>query len=108
MENPDPDDKKKKKRFLDNCGYIDPKTLPVNDQGFRCCRYCGDSVKPPKRTFCSTSCVHEYRLRSDATYLRSCVFERDNGICAICNIDTKKTAKQILGSEVEKKNKIPE
>jgi len=81
---------KKKNRYLDDCGYIDPSQLALNDQGFRCCRYCKGSVIPPKRTFCSKQCVHEYRMRSDGTYLRACVFERDNGICAICGIDTKK------------------
>lgn len=87
----------KKNRYLDGCGFIDPKILPLNEDGFRACRYCKKSIKPPKRTFCSNECVHEYRLRSDGTYLRSCVFERDQGICAICNIDTKETADLLLG-----------
>ncbi len=91
----------KKNRYRDGCGFIDPVILPLNDDGFRACRYCYKSVKPPKRTFCSSECVHEYRLRSDGSYMRSCVFERDHGICAICNIDTKVIAGLLLASSLE-------
>ncbi len=100
------EDKKKTNRFLEGIGFIDPASLPINEHGFRSCRYCKKSVKPPKRTFCSKECVHEYRLRSDASYLRFCVFARDHGICAICNIDTKILAKQLLGSDDQEKEKI--
>jgi len=86
----------KKSRYRDNRGFIDPQTLPVNDQGFRCCRYCNQSVKPPKKTFCSKECVHEYLLRSSGKYLRSMVYKRDLGICSICDIDTKKTAQLLF------------
>jgi 5-methylcytosine-specific restriction endonuclease McrA len=88
-----------KSRYLEGCGFIDPKTLPINAEGYRECRYCHKSVKPPKRSFCSNECVHEYRLRSDGTYLRLNVFERDHGICAICNIDTKDIAKKLLSTD---------
>ena len=87
------------KRYLDGRGWIDPDTLPINADGFRCCRYCQQSVKPPKRTFCSKICVHEYRLRSCGSYLRSCVFARDKGICAICGVDTKDIAKLISDTD---------
>jgi 5-methylcytosine-specific restriction enzyme A len=54
------------------------------------CRWCGKDVPPPKQTFCSEACVHEYLLRSDPRYLRSKVFERDHGVCASCGLDTVK------------------
>ena len=95
-----------KNRYLDGCGFIDPKTLPINEDGYRCCRYCDGSVKPPKRTFCSKECVHEYRIRSDGSYLRSNVFERDMGICSICNIDTKEIAKQLLELKGDELNEM--
>lgn len=96
----------KKNRYLDGCGFIDPQILPLNEDGFRACRYCKKSIKPPKRTFCSSDCVHEYRLRSDGSYLRSCVFDRDQGICSICNIDTKETAQLLLDSRSDTDAKI--
>ena len=87
---------KQTQRYRDNRGFIDPKTLPTNAEGYRCCRYCSGSVKPPKRTFCSANCVHEYKLRSNGNYLRQQVYLRDRGICAMCRLDTKELAKQLL------------
>ncbi|QKF94882.1 hypothetical protein QKU48_gp1424 [Fadolivirus algeromassiliense] len=83
-------------RYRGDRGFIDPKTLPINEDGYRCCRYCSGSIIPPKRTFCSPECVHEYRLRTSGSYLRDCVFKRDSGICAICGLDTKELAKTLM------------
>jgi 5-methylcytosine-specific restriction endonuclease McrA len=41
-----------------------------------------------RRTFCSSFCVHQWRLRSDPGYLRDQVMSRDRGICALCQTDT--------------------
>ena len=57
------------------------------------CRWCRKLVMPPKRTFCSPECVHEWQLRSSGSYLRKCLFERDKGICAECNLDTTEITK---------------
>ncbi len=91
---------KPKNRYRRNRGFIDPNTLPINEEGYRCCRYCSGSVLPPKRTFCSSKCVHEYRLRSSGSYLRHQVYLRDRGICAICKLDTKILAKQLLSLNI--------
>jgi 5-methylcytosine-specific restriction enzyme A len=45
-------------------------------------------VQPPRRTFCSDLCVHQWRLRTDVSYLRQQVFRRDRGVCAICRTNT--------------------
>lgn len=59
------------------------------------CRWCERPVKPPKHTLCGDpECVHQYRLRSDAGYLRAVVFERDGGVCALCGLDTAKAQGQ--------------
>lgn len=98
---------KSKKRYLDNRGFIDPKSLPINFEGFRCCRYCNKSIRPPKRTFCSNDCIHEYRLRTNNSYLRNKVFERDKGICAMCGTDTKLIAKEIQSCKSgDEKNRL--
>jgi 5-methylcytosine-specific restriction endonuclease McrA len=60
------------------------------------CRWCKGAVSGRRRTFCSDACVHEWRLRSSASYLRDCVFERDQGLCAICLVDTHKLRKKIM------------
>lgn len=72
---------------------IDAALLPKTDDGLTCCRWCGKGVQPPKRTMCSPECVHELKLRQSGRYLRDCVYKRDHGICAICNVNTKNTAK---------------
>jgi 5-methylcytosine-specific restriction protein A len=73
---------------------IDAKLLPKDENGRTCCRWCNKPVLPPRRTMCSPECVHELSLRINGRYLRHCVYERDKGVCAICKIDTKKTAKE--------------
>ncbi len=57
--------------------------------GHRLCRFCGTEVTPPRKTFCSEECIHEYRIRSDIKYLRQAVYLRDCGKCAICGVDTR-------------------
>jgi len=81
---------------------VDAKELPKNQDGLTCCRWCNMSVLPPRRTLCSEKCAHELQLRTNGNYLRKCVYERDKGICAICNIDTKliaKTALSLFGTD---------
>jgi 5-methylcytosine-specific restriction endonuclease McrA len=82
------------KRYIGK--LIDAKLLPKNEEGFVCCRWCNGSVKPPKKTMCSPECVHEILIRTNTNYLRTCVYKRDKGICAICKIDTKEIAKNAL------------
>ncbi len=67
------------------------------------CKYCNqDKVKPPRKTFCSAECVHEYRIRTSVSYLREQVYKRDKGICAGCGLDTKLIAKQILTDDTQR------
>ena len=52
------------------------------------CRWCGIETKPPRITFCSETCVSEWRLRTDGTFARQLVLARDRGVCSCCGIDT--------------------
>lgn len=74
-------------------GWVNPTTLPKNKDGRPQCRWCSESVMPPRRTFCSDECVHQHRIRTNTKYMRTCVYRRDNGICAECKQDTKKIAR---------------
>ncbi len=76
-------------------GNVDPATLPRGPGGRALCRYCSTEVSGRRRTFCSDSCVHEWRLRSDPWYLRQQVFRRDKGICTVCGVDTRKVRRLI-------------
>ena len=82
------------KRYLGK--LIPASQLPINKDGYVCCRWCSKSVLPPRRTMCSPECVHEILLRTNNNYLRKCIYKRDRGICKLCNIDTKKIAKEAL------------
>ena len=82
---------------------IDSKLLEKTEEGLTCCRWCQKGVKPPRRTLCSPECEHELKLRTNGNYLRHCIYIRDRGICAICNVDTKKTAKMALSLNDEDK-----
>jgi len=91
-----------KKRYIGK--LIPAKLLPKNEKGYTMCRWCNNSVFPPRRTMCSPECAHQIRLRQDGRYLRTCVYKRDKGICAICNIDTKLIARNALQLYGEERN----
>jgi 5-methylcytosine-specific restriction protein A len=55
----------------------------------RPCRWCGGEVPNGRYTFCGEACVREWKLRTDAGYLRTQVFARDHGVCAVCGLDTE-------------------
>ena len=77
--------------------YLGKLPPPVkNSDGNTCCRWCNNVVIKPRRTLCSPICAHEIKLRCSNRYMRDCTFNRDKGICTICNIDTKLIAKQAL------------
>jgi len=65
------------------------KKIKKNSDGINLCRWCKNPVKPPKRTFCSSVCIHEYKIRSDTKYARDFVYERDLGQCSRCGVDTR-------------------
>src|SRR5258706_1314659 len=71
-------------------GWVRRKQLPRGPNGNVLCRRCGIEVQPPRRTFCSDACVHEWRLRTDVSYLRAQVLRRDRGVCSLCATDTLK------------------
>ena len=61
---------------------------PMSPEGLPLCRWCKLLVLPPRETFCSDKCVHEWRLRTDSGYVRGLLFERDHGVCSECRVDT--------------------
>jgi 5-methylcytosine-specific restriction enzyme A len=77
------------KRVRADRGWCNPRKLPKGPNDRNLCRWCSQEVPKGRRTFCSDACVHEHKLRSDSGYLRGCVWERDQGVCAKCGLDTK-------------------
>src|SRR5262249_14520909 len=76
-------------------GWVQAGDLPRGLTGRALCRQCGLETKPPRRSFCSDLCVHEWRLRTDASYLREQVFKRDRGRCALCGLDTENLRRRL-------------
>ena len=62
---------------------------PKGPNGERYCRYCGKQVPKGRRTWCSDDCVEEALIRCHPGHAAGKVLRRDNGICAICGIDTR-------------------
>lgn len=68
-------------------GWVDRSSLAKGPGGRSLCRWCNLEVPSGRFTFCSEFCVEEWRLRSNPAHLRERVFQRDQGICAVCAID---------------------
>jgi 5-methylcytosine-specific restriction endonuclease McrA len=62
------------------------------------CRWCGTETKPPRRTFCSDTCVHAWNVRANPGYARQQVYLRDKGVCALCGVDTSKQRAEIAAA----------
>jgi 5-methylcytosine-specific restriction endonuclease McrA len=77
-------------------GWINAQKLPKGPEGRSLCRRCSAEVPKGRRSFCSETCVHEWKLRTDPGYLREKVFERDRGVCAKCKLDTDALRKHFL------------
>jgi 5-methylcytosine-specific restriction enzyme A len=77
-------------------GWVETRDLPRGASGRPLCRQCGSETAPPRRSFCSDLCVHEWRLRTDASYLREQVFKRDHGRCALCGLDTESLRRRLF------------
>lgn len=85
---------------------LKPKNELLKDEnGYNLCRYCNNSVKPPRRTICSVECSNEILIRTNHKYMKNCVYKRDKAICCLCHKDTK-TIKQELFNNYNNKNNI--
>ena len=65
-----------------------------NDAGESICRWCRGPVKPPRRTFCGDSCVHEWKIRSSPWYVRQQIKKRDKGTCQLCGCNVVKAHRE--------------
>ena len=51
-------------------------------------------MKPPRQSWCSDTCVQDYKDRYDNAHQRRQVRARDKGVCQKCALDTQKLAKE--------------
>lgn len=81
--------------------------LVKGENGRFLCRFCKIEVQPPRRTFCSDKCVHEWSIRSSSSYARKHIFKRDKGVCALCGVDTE-AIEDMLREAYDKPNELAE
>lgn len=74
-------------RFAPERGMDWRPNPPRGPSGRRLCRQCATEVPVGRRTFCSDQCVDDWKLRTDAGFVREKVLVRDRGICGLCGID---------------------
>lgn len=73
--------------FPADAGYVSVSKLPRGPKGYPLCRRCGTECPSARRTFCSSACVHEWKLRTQPAYQARHVLERDKGVCESCGLD---------------------
>lgn len=77
--------------FLDQrlrfCRTLTSADLPHYLAAPGICRWCGESVKPPRRTWCSERCVDQFMVRTGGSVTRAMVKMRDKGVCCECGQD---------------------
>jgi len=49
---------------------------------------CARECEPPRRSWFSDACVHEWKIRNWPPYARAEIKNRDKGVCAVCHVDT--------------------
>lgn len=82
-------------RFLTPAEKVASKQLAKEQ---KLCRWCGLDVKrfsTKRSSFCSEACVHEFLLRSDASYIRHYIAKRDKYTCQLCGLDCKGFVKRL-------------
>lgn len=65
-----------------------------NAAGKYICKWCGGVCGGRRRSYCSIECEHEFLIRSNAAYMRRCVYKRDRGVCASCAVDTESVLRE--------------
>lgn len=80
-------------RLPKNAGWA--RNLKKGPNGYNLCRECSTEVTPPRRTFCSEECVHEWKCRTDPGYQAREVLKRDKGVCALCSVDCELGLRQL-------------
>lgn len=61
------------------------------------CRNCGGPITEKRRqTFCSASCVDEWKIACSPKFAAMQVFRRDKGVCAECGLDCDRLEGRLL------------
>lgn len=53
-------------------------------KGVCLCRYCGSTLSGRKTSFCGSSCLRDFFMRTDWQRVRKVIYERDGHVCMKC------------------------
>lgn len=56
--------------------------------GFRLCRLCKTETTYKRATLCSEACRTRWAILTNPSYARQLVYQRDEGVCALCELNT--------------------
>ncbi|KAJ9067851.1 hypothetical protein DSO57_1034896 [Entomophthora muscae] len=87
-------------------GVITDTNLERGPKGFVLCRFCGRETKTVYNTFCSSLCVHNFKMRTQPGYLRECILKRDRGICQDCKVNCIEIYAKACALETLEKRKL--
>ena len=76
-------------------GWCNPTALPRGPNGRALCRECGKEVPERRKTFCSSTCVESWKIRSQPGYVRHLLYQRDAGVCALCGVSCKLLVREL-------------
>jgi 5-methylcytosine-specific restriction protein A len=62
-------------------------------------------VPAGRKSFCSNECVEGWKIRSDSTFVRIKLFERDKGICALCGQDCRAIVEELERLDYEHRSR---
>ena len=68
-------------------GFCNLGALPKGSNGRALCRECGTEVPKDRKSFCSQKCVDTWKIKTDPTFVRIKLYERDHGVCQKCKTD---------------------
>lgn len=84
------DHSEEEKEVSDDPSNSSSQPIPSASPTIRFCRQCHFQCPKPTRSFCSSGCLHLYKIRSSGSYVRSSLLIRDRGVCQMCHLDCEK------------------
>jgi 5-methylcytosine-specific restriction protein A len=67
----------------------------LDDEGNRLCGWCRAPLDRRSVGWCSDECAQEFWIRGSRNYVIRLVYDRDQGVCATCGLDTKRLSRVV-------------
>jgi 5-methylcytosine-specific restriction endonuclease McrA len=67
---------------------VHSRQRPLGPNGEKICYNCGGPLPKGRPFNCSPACSEAWQCKTSPSYMRYRIFQRDKGICALCQADT--------------------